>query len=465
MKQSWIRLGTVFTLFCLACGLVAQPAAMSLEEAISYATLNSTATKNAQLNITDAEAQIIERRATGLPHLNGNVNYQHYLKIPVQPLPESFQTFGLVFADLMPYLSESTQQILMQQNSGDDSGGVAFFLKNNLTASLNLETMIFDGSYFVGLQAARAYRKYVSQELLTKQREVRNQVIDAYYPVLLVNENLELLEKNIENLDRLLFETTELYKAGFAEQLDIDRLALSLTNLQTERDNLLRQKELATAGLKFAMNYPQDNELEVNGDLDEMVKEAPPGSLTDAIDFQRRPEVGLIDQALELNALNVRLNKVGYLPSLRGFATYQQSYYGNDFKSGFWAPAAFVGLTLNVPIFDGFDKKAKIQRAQLDLEEARNQRAELVQAISFEVESARTSYENAQERLANQQKNLDLANRIYETTQIKYREGVGSSLEVSQAEQSLYTTQSNYMQAMYDLVVARANLEKALNIQ
>lgn len=465
MKQSRKRLGSTLMMFCLVIGLYAQPQTVSLDDAITYAINNSSTTQNARLNISDAEAQIMERRATGLPQLNGSVNFQHYLKVPVQPLPENFQTFGVVFADLMPYLSESTQQLLMQQNSGDDSGGVAFVLKNNLTASLNLETMVFDGTYFTALQAARAYRKYSAVELETKEREVRNQVIDAYYPVLLVDENLELLEKNIENLERLLFETTELYKAGFAEQLDIDRLELSLTNLKTEQDNLQRQKELAVANLKFAMNFPQDTELDVTGDLDEMVTEAPAGALTDAINFQRRPEINLIDQALTLNEMNIRVNKMGYLPSLRGFATYQQSYFGNDLKSGFWAPAAFVGLTLNVPIFDGFDKKAKIQRAQLDLEEARNQKKDLIQAISFEVKSARTSYLNAQERLANQQKNLELAERIYQTTQIKYREGIGSSLEVSQAEQSLYTTQSNYMQAMYDLVVARANLEKALNIQ
>lgn len=443
----------------------AQPTVVSLDEAVKYALGNSNTIKNARLSIADADAQIIERRAFGLPQLNGSVNYQHYLKVPVQPLPENFQVFGLVFADLMPFLSESTQQILMNQNSGDDSGGVAFVLKNNLTASLNLETMIFDGSYFVGLKAAKAARSYAAQDLLTKERTVRNQVIDAYYPVLLVDENLELLQKNISNLEQLKFETTELYKAGFAEQLDIDRLELSLINLQTERDNLNRQRELAVANLKYAMNYPQDAELQVSGDLEDMLTEAPEGTLTDNINFERRPEVGLIDQALQLNELNVQVNKIAYLPSLRGFATYQNSYYGNDLTNGFWAPAALVGLTLNVPIFDGFDKKAKIQRAKLDLEEVINQRADLIQGITLEVQNARISYLNARERLANQQKNLELAERIYNTTQIKYREGIGSSLEVSQAEQSLYTTQSNYMQAWYDLVVARAALQKALNIQ
>lgn len=466
MRQSWKRISLLLITGLVMINSQAQPTVVSLEEAVNYALTSSNTIKNARLSIADADAQIMERRAVGLPQLNGNVNYQYYLKVPVQPLPESFQTFGLVFADLMPFLSEQTQQILMEQNSGDDSGGgVAFFLKNNLTASLNLETMIFDGTYFIGLRAAKAARRYAAQDLLTKERQVRNQVIDAYYPVLLVDENLELLEKNIANLEQLKFETTELYKAGFAEQLDIDRLELSLINLQTERDNLSRQRDVAVANLKYAMNYPQDNQLEVTGDLEDMLTEAPEGALAGDINFQRRPEVGLLDETLALNELNVKANKSAYLPSLRGFATYQQSYFGDDLSSGFWAPSALLGLTLNVPIFDGFDKKAKIQRAKLDLEAVANQKADLLQGITLEVQNARTNYLNARERLENQQKNLQLAERIYDTTQIKYREGVGSSLEVSQAEQSLYTTQSNYMQAWYDLVVARADLQKALNIQ
>lgn len=291
---------------------------------------------------------------------------------------------------------------------------------------------------------------------------MRNAVIESYLPVLLIEENINLLDKNISNLEKLFFETREFYKAGFAEQLDMDRQELSLANLQVERENLLRQKELAVANLKFVIGYPLEEPLSVTDNLEAMLLEATDEALVADIDLLRRPEFELLNQAILMNEFNIKLNKAGYLPTLRAFGNVQQQYQGQDFQSGFWAPSSFVGLNLNVPIFDGLGKKAKIQRAQLDLETAKNQQKDLERAITLEVKNARTNYFNARRRLNSQQNNLGLAERIYQTAQVKYREGIGSSLEINQAEQSLYATQSNYMQALYDLLLAKAKLEMAL---
>ncbi len=416
---------------------------MSIQEAVAYAMDHSFALKNAQIEIADAEQQIVERRSTGLPQLTASGRFQRYLEVPKQPLPEAFLDFF------------EAMNIPVQREA-------SFFLKNNFTASADLDAMIFDGSFFVGLQAAKAYRQYVAQDYVTRQREVRNQVKEAYLPVLLVQENIRLLEKNISNLEKLVFETSEMYKAGFSEQLDVDRLRLSLSNLKVERDNLMRQKEVALSNLKFAMNYPQDQRLEVTDDLEGLMNPASNTALNGNVSTGLRPEVALMDMGINLNELNVKLNKAGYLPSLRAFGAYQYQYQGNNSSDGFWAPTSYIGLNLSIPIFDGLNKKAKIQRARLDLEKTLNQKAELVRGINLEVENARTSYLAARERLQSQQENLDLAERIYETTQVKYREGVGSSLEVNQAEQGLYASQSNYMQALYDLISAQIGLEKAL---
>lgn len=444
---------------------------LSLEQAINYAFSKNTEIKNAQINIADAEQQIVERRSAGLPQLSGGLTFQRYLQVPRQPLPEGFSIFGLftqaLAVDLRPQLSDDTGQAIdeVYQSSGDGSTGsegVAFFLKNNFTAAVNLDAMIFDGSYFVALQAARQYRVYAQKEYEATKREVENSVMDAYLPLLLLRENEELLDKNIANLEQLLFETRELYKAGFAEQLDVDRLELSLANLRIEKDNLNRQQEVALTALKYTIGYPLDQEMSVTDDLESLAREVEEEMLVGAIDPQRRPEINMLDEAIKLNDLNIRNFKAGYLPSLRAFGTAQQQYQGNDFKSGFWAPGAFVGLSLNIPIFDGLYKKSQIERARLSQEMTRNQRRDLSRAIQLEVSTARTNYLNAREKLANQEKNLDLARRIYDTTQIKYREGVGSSVEVTQAEQSLYSTQGNYLQAMYEVVSAKMRLEQAL---
>ncbi|MCB0548879.1 MAG: TolC family protein [Phaeodactylibacter sp.] len=458
-------------LLLLAWPALAQQQArqMSLEDAIQYALTESIKIKNAQISIADADQQIIERRSAGIPQLSGSVQYTHYLKVPRQPLPEGFgifNVFGQALAvDLFPLLSENTQAALteaLQGSNGGNEEGIAFFLKNNFTAGLNLDAMVFDASWFVALQASREFRNYTQIEFATQKREVENAVTEAYLPVLLIQENIELLDKNISNLEKLFFETKELYRAGFSEQLDIDRLELSLSNLQVERENLVRQKQLAMENLKFHMGYPLEEPLAIADDLNQMLTDAGADALTANIDLNRRPEYKLLDQAVTMNELNIKLNRAGYLPSMRAFGTYQQQYQGDDLKNGFWAPSAFVGLSLNVPIFDGLDKKARVQRARLDLERARNQKEDLKRAITLEVKNARTNYLNAGQRLQSQKKNQELAERIYETTQVKYREGVGSSLEVTQAEQSLYSSQSNYMQALYDLLLAKARLDIAL---
>ena len=322
--------------------------------------------------------------------------------------------------------------------------------------------MVFDVSYFIGLKAARTYKRYAKQELQTKQREVRKRVVDAYLPVLLIDENLGLLRKNITNLEQLLFETRELYKAGFAEQLDIDRQELSLSNLKTEQQNLQRRREIALNNLKFVLAIPQDQDLELTEKLQTMITDATEADPSAEVTLANRPEFGMAELGIQLSDLNIKLNRSGYYPALRAFGTYQQQYQGNDFQTGFWAPAAFLGLRLSVPIFDGLLKDARIQQAKIEKEIAANQLQDLSRAINLEVESARAQYTNARQQLDAQQRNLDLAERIYETTQIKYREGIGSSLEVTQAEQSLYASQSNYLRALYDLITAKADLQQAL---
>jgi outer membrane protein len=463
-----------FFMLLLVFELPAQQAArqFSLQEAIDYALNESITIKNAQISIADAEEQILERRATGLPQLNGNLTFQRYLQVPRQPLPEGFDIFGIfgqaLAVDLFDQLTPNTQMAVSDAfgSSGGDNGGeegIAFFLKNNFTAALNLDAMVFDGSYFVALRAAKAYRQYTLREFATVQRDITNRVTEAYFPVLLIQQNVELLDKNIKNLDQLLFETKELYKSGFVEQLDLDRLELSLSNLQIERASLVRQKEVAQDNLKFSMGYPLEEAIIISDDLEVLLSQANNQDLATAkADPSRRPEYKLLDEAIGLNELNLKLNQSGYLPSLRAFGTVQQQYQGDDLSTGFWAPAAFIGLTANVPIFDGLMKRSKIQRARLEIEKVRNQQTDLSRSIRLEVANARTNYLNAQERLSNQERNLELAERIYNTTQIKYREGVGSSLEVNQAEQSLYTTQSNYIQAQYDLLLTKARLEMAL---
>lgn len=438
----------LFCLFALFGTLNAQEQ-MSLDEAIKYARQNSLTIKNAKLNQGDADALIKERKATGLPQVSGMVDYQYFFQVPKILLPEAFELLARdpITGELPPGWSREA----------------TFSLRNNLNFGLNANSLLFDGSYLTAIKAAKRYRDYVDLELVAKEKEVSDAVREAYLPPLILSENIKTLNKNITNLQKLRDETKAMYEEGFVEQLDVDRLTLSLANLNTQKNNLSKQRESAINYLKFAINYPVDEELVLTDDINTLLIEATEEDLTGGINYTSWPQYRVAEMGLQLNELNIEVNRKGYLPSASAFASYTYGYQGDKFDDeGFWLPTGIIGLQINVPIFDGFDKRSKIQRASLALEMARNQKRDLERAIDLELVNARTAYNNALAMVSSQQENVDLAQRIYDTTQIKYKEGVGSSLELTQAEQSLFETQQNYTGALYQLLVAKAALDKAL---
>ncbi|MEL7222663.1 MAG: TolC family protein, partial [Bacteroidota bacterium] len=381
----------VIALMLANLGLQAQSEGMNLQQAIDYALANHPDIQDAQLNIQDAEVQIRENLATGLPQITGSGQYQYYFEVPVVPLPPEF-------------------------TGGGDPQEVSFVLRNNLTGGINLNTMIFNASYFVGLRAARASRSYAQLELSEQKRQVTQQVRDAYLPLLLINSNLIQLDKNIASIEKLFQATQATYEEGFIEQLDVDRLELTLLNLQTERENLDRQYDMAEEFLRFTLNYPATETLEIEDDLDAILADTNDDLIVTKLDYNLLPGMGLFDQAVALNGLNVELSKSRRLPSLAGFAGYQYQYQGNDFSSGFWAPTGFLGVSLNVPIYDGGYNKSLIQRAEIAQEQIVLQRETYRRALDLDAKNARIAYQNAQDRLADRDRNLALAQRIYDTT-------------------------------------------------
>ena len=434
-------------LFALICtGLFGQqdvPPVFTLQDAVNYAYDNANSIRNARVDILDAEQNIREQLSTGLPQISAALDYTRYLKVPVLPLPEAF-------AALNP------------DPNAPAPDGIAFQRKNNFVGGLNVSGMLFDGSFFVGLRAARASRDYFNLQLEEAQRQVRNQVTQSYFPVLLTTTNLEIVERNIQNLEKLLGETRAQYEAGFVEQLDVDRLILSLNNLRATRNDLAQQQENALRALKFNLNYPEDRDLRVSEDLEQLEIDVEAAALTSDIPYQQRSEVRLLDQTLSLQDLNIDLQRAAYLPRLSAVASAQYQYQGDNFSDGFWAPTALVGLSASIPIYDFGGRASRLERARLDKEKVVNQRDDLIRGISLEVRNARGTFNAARSRLETTRENQELAQRIYDTTQIKYREGVGSSIEVVQAEQQLYEAQANYLNALYDTLVAKEDLYIAL---
>ncbi len=416
----------------------------SLEEAIEFALANSNQMKTAALDAADAEARINETRSTGLPTLGGTVNYQHYIDLPGQVVPAEF--FG---------------------GPPGTFGTVAFGLKNNLTASLNLNALLFDATFFTGLKAARLYRGLVATQNEQASSDLRYQITSSYLLILIGKQQEAMLQKNLENLEQILAETQEIYKEGFTEKLDVDRLELSLKNLKTEEENVKRSIGLGYYILKLQMNFPLDEEIIVTDEMDALLGTSLVDKTLESEEFnvENRPEYAVIKAGEDLNKINIEVIEKRGIPSLYGFGTHQQSLQRDnifDSDQPGWIPGTIVGAQLNVPIFDGQVGKYQKQRAKIELEKTQLQLNGFEDAATFDYINALTTYVNAKNTVSSRKESLELAEYIYDKTQIKYKEGVGASLEVRQAQTELYEAQTNYVTGLYDLLVAKVDLEKSL---
>lgn len=414
----------------------------TLDQAINYGQSNNPSVQIAQIGISDADQQIVETRAIGLPTVKAGVNYQHFIQIPVSLVPaDIFGGPAGTFAELQ------------------------FGVKNNLTASLEFQSLLFDASYLTGLEAARTYRTLATQQVEIAKQDVKRSVTMAYLSTLIYDETVAVIDSNIKNLDRLIFETTELYKAGFAEQLDIDRLSLSLKQLKMQITSLERKKQVAMNNLKFVMGFPIDQDLEITESLEGLVFNGFATAANEKLQLDNHATYKMMATNITLNEMNIKVQKqMGYLPNLAAFGSYQQGLQGSNLfdESAKWFPTSVVGLQLNVPIFDGFARNAKIERAKLDVEEALRQREQYSESLKLQVENARINYQDAIEQVENTKDSRAMAQRIYNTLEIKYKEGLASSFELNQAESALFMEQSSYIQALFGLLMAKAELEIAL---
>ncbi len=425
----------------LPAAVFAQAQTLSLQQAMDYGVENQANIKSADLEIEKAEITVQNRISSGLPQVNASVEYQNFFKLPTSLLPAEF--FGGQPGDYIP---------------------VQFGTEQNVTASLTATQLLFNGAWLVGVNAAKEYRGLVQAQKVIAEKDVKKNVETAYYSVLIAKEFEKLLQKNIDNLSDVLHEVTEMNKQGFVEQIDVDRLTMSKITLDGQLLNAQRQTALATDYLKFSMGMDMQTAIILTDSLQGMQQEFMINDNDQ--NYLTRPEFSALNTLIRLNQSNVQLNKAMYLPSLALFASYSENAQRNSFNffdgDQPWFETGLIGVQMNVPIFSGMERRTNVQTASIGLRKAELDQSTAVQGILMEIAKAKTDYLNAQTDLAAQTKNIALAQKIYETALIKYREGVGSSLELNNAESTLYGAQGSYIGALFNLLTAKTNLVKSL---
>lgn len=415
--------------------------AFNLEEAVDYALDHSNSLKNARLDVLVAESQVKETMAQGLPQVNGSAGYTNNIVIQKALLPASFIT---------------------GDPNSEGSVALEFGVAHQGNFAISLQQLIFDGKYFLGLKAAKEFVALSEKQTKLTEVEIVENVSKAYLNVLVTEERVKMLEVTLSRLDTLLYESKELYTNGFIEKNDLDRTRVAYNNTKTEVQKVKQLLNLSKEVLKFQMGMEMQEELLLKQTIKDFEIDADK-VLSQEGDYTNRPEYEVLDQATKLGLLNVKQYKVGYYPSIYGSATYGQNAGGNELQAfDRWWGFANIGISINVPIFDGFYKAAKIQQAELEVQKSKNQMADLKRSVELEKRQAAISLKSNIETLAAEKRNMELAADVYRIAKIKYDEGVGSLLEVTTANGDYDQAETNYYVALYEALVAKINYEKAI---
>jgi len=411
----------------------------SLKEAIDYAQAHQVSILNATIDEEIAKNTVRKTIGIGLPQLNGNVNFQDFLKVPTSLLPGEF------------FDKPGTQV------------PVRFGVQYQSSIGLELSQLLFDGSYLVGLQASQTFKELSYKSLKRSRIETAVAVTKAYYSVLVSNEQLSLLDANMSRLKKSFNDTQALFANGFVEKIDVDRLKVLSNNLETERENVIRLLELNVNLLKFQMGMNIQSKLKLKDSIASLQVEESI-ALNDTSSYQNRIEYSLLQTQKKINELDVKRYKSLFLPSLVAFGSSLQSLQSQKFNSLFDRsfPTTVVGFRLSVPILSGGIRTYQVRNAKLEVLKTENNLINLRNGINLEVEQAQTVYKNGLKSLQNQKRNMDLAQEVLRVSKIKYEEGVGSSIEVTSAETSLKESQNNYINALYDLLINKVNVDRAL---
>ncbi len=415
----------------------------SLKDAVDYGVKNHQNVKNSILDVQNADARILEIRALGLPQVNGNIGWTDNLNIPRVFLPA--KTFN-------PNAAEGE---VIAAKFGLQYGG---------QVGIGLSQLLFDGSYLLGLKASQVYRELAQKNLNASKIVIAENITKAYYTVLVNEERIKLLDINIGRLDSLLKDTKALNVQGFVELLDVQRLEVQANNLKTERQNIERLQEMGVLLLKYQMGYSLKENITLTDKLASVKLEELEGiAINENFNYSNRIEYSVFETQEKLAELDVKNNKVASLPRViftgnTGWSTGTDKF--NLFANP-WFNSATIGLVVQVPIFDGFGRKYKTIQAQNNLKKLQGSIGFLKESIDLQQKTAGIQLKNAVTSLQEQKKNMALASEVIRVTKTKYQAGVGSNIEVINAEASLKEAQTNYLTSLYNAVIAKVELDKA----
>lgn len=417
--------------------LYAQQSVFTVEAAIDYALKHNYNHQKNQLEKSITYEKTQEVLTQGFPKINGSIAYQNQFIVPTSVIPgDAFGAPG----QLIP---------------------VQFGISNTMNANIGLQQLIFDGRYLVGVQARASIKELANLQVKMSERDVKVLISKNYFQAVAAKKSLKSLKESKLVIEKLFDQTNKIYKQGLIEELDVERLQYNVKTIENAISVLETQNQLAISALKLNMGFPMEDSLMIAEDVAHILQEAFQQSPF-IENLENRLEFKLADQAILLKKYDLKQMRYSALPSLFGAANYGYNSFSNrfNFLNNKWYNFGNFGIQANIPIFDGFTRKSQISQAKLALEKAEVDKQNLYNALKIENMNTVLTLRNNINEYKNQKDILKLSEKIEHKTQVKYKEGVGSSFEFANAQNERIQQYLKLLQSELNLLNSHIDLKK-----
>ena len=455
-----------------------EPAAvmsLSLDQAIEYALDHNKNLQNARREVAKSDKAVWERISQGLPQVDGSLDYTTYFNYeltfdfgggesmtPTQQqindaLTQTQQAFpGFDMTDAQDVFA--AQMFESQLNEAMPASTI--LMSDESTASVRVSQLIFSGQYFVGIQTAKLAKKISNMALQSSETDTKEAVVNAYYLVLINERSLDILEKNLANINETLEQTRKMYETGMAEKTDVDQLRITVSQLENSMRSMERNLEMNYNMLRFTLGMEAADEIELTESLEELYLAMEPGSLMES-SFSREQHVNykILRSQAEINKKLWNMEKWNFGPTISGFYSYNEKLKTTGFDMN---PNHLAGLSLSLPIFSSGQRKVKMDQARITYEQSRTDAEILGDQLELENRQLKYNLQSSMENYQTQKENVKVAEEVLMNYKRKFEQGMASSMELTQANSNYLDAQSNYLNAMFELMNAQIQLQKLL---
>ncbi len=404
---------------------------LSIKEAQEYAINNNTDVINSELDIAVAKKQIWETTAIGLPQATAGLDYQH--------LPGDLPV------------------IQFDPNMDPIKLGV----KNSSTYNVTVSQLIFSGEYIVGLQASKTYLELSKNSNEKTEIDTKESVLSSYYTILALERNKAFLDSSLLNIKQIMTETKAFVDNGFMEETDYEQMQITYNSVGNSTIAVERQIEISYKLFKILLGLDLDSEVTLTNNLDEILASVNETELLNpTFDLNNNIDYRMLDTQEKINQLSLRREKSKFLPTVSGFYLYQDKTNKADFDITF---NHILGMTVSMPIFSSGQKLSVVQQAKIELDKSKNAKTQVAKNLMMGFDQAQMNFRNAYDKFKTEELNIALTKKIYNQTSIKYKQGMVSSLDLSQANNQYIESLTNYTTSLLELLNAKTQLNKIQN--